>query len=178
MVTQPISHEKSCGVIPIWFDGKRWRFLLVQQKSINWGIPRGHVEAGETEEQTALRELREETGVRVSRLFNDCRYTTRYSFSWGEKRIAMNLVVFLGLVEEPRFRAQREEILDIHWFDFPSAKKILGTLSTGTLLQRAQQDMVKLGLWQRQIPEPRPKRNPTTTEWRFSPSGGPAKSKR
>lgn len=177
MVT-PISHEKSCGIIPVWFDGARWRFLLIQQKSINWGFPRGHIEAGESEEQTALRELREETGVRVSKLYSECRYTTRYSFSWGEKRIAMQLVLFLGMVEDPRFRRQHDEILDIHWFDFPSAKKILGSLSTGALLNRAQQDMAKLGLWQRQIPDVRPKRQVSPNEIRLSGPAGPAKPKR
>ena len=173
-----ISHEKSCGVIPVWFDGKRWRFLLVQQKSLNWGFPKGHVEANETETQTAIRELREEVGIRTGKIFPECRYTTRYSFQFGDKRIAKQLILFLGLVEDPRIRKQHEEILDIHWFDFPSAKKILGTLSTGALLNRAQQDMVKKGLWQRQIPESRPKRHPSATEVRSPVSDEPAKSKR
>jgi len=42
------------------------KYLLVYgKKSQKWGFPKGHMEKGETEEQTALREFYEETGIRV-----------------------------------------------------------------------------------------------------------------
>ena len=55
--------EKSCGVLP-WrtVDGHK-EFLLVEAFSKCWSLPKGHMEAGETETQTALRELYEETGL-------------------------------------------------------------------------------------------------------------------
>ena len=56
--------HKSCGVLP-WretADGRE--FLLVfEQFSQCWSLPKGHMETGETEAQTALRELFEETGL-------------------------------------------------------------------------------------------------------------------
>ena len=39
--------------------------LVFGKKSQKWGFPKGHMEMGETEEETALRELREETGIRL-----------------------------------------------------------------------------------------------------------------
>ncbi|MBR3383043.1 MAG: NUDIX domain-containing protein [Clostridia bacterium] len=53
--------EKSCGaVLYKMVDGKP-RFVLV--RGAVFGFPKGHVERGETERETALREIREETGV-------------------------------------------------------------------------------------------------------------------
>lgn len=45
-------------------DGET-RWVLVREKSGSVGLPKGHVEKGETPEQAALREIREETGLQV-----------------------------------------------------------------------------------------------------------------
>lgn len=56
--------RKSCGVIPYREAEAGREYLIVyQQHSQSWSLPKGHMEAGETEVQTALRELREETGL-------------------------------------------------------------------------------------------------------------------
>lgn len=55
--------RKSCGVIPCRWNGKEKEYLILRQTNNCWSFPKGHMEAGETEEQTALRELREETGL-------------------------------------------------------------------------------------------------------------------
>lgn len=56
--------QKSCGVLP-WreHNGKREYLIVFEQFSKCWSLPKGHVEPGETEEETALRELFEETGL-------------------------------------------------------------------------------------------------------------------
>ena len=56
--------RKSCGVLP-WreVDGRREYLIVFEQFSQCWSLPKGHMEAGETEAQTALRELFEETGL-------------------------------------------------------------------------------------------------------------------
>ncbi len=56
--------EKSCGVLPYReVNGQREFLLVFEAFSQCWSLPKGHMEAGETEVQTALRELREETGL-------------------------------------------------------------------------------------------------------------------
>jgi len=56
--------EKSCGVLPFRTVNEKREFLLVFESfSKCWSLPKGHMEAGETEVQTALRELFEETGL-------------------------------------------------------------------------------------------------------------------
>ena len=56
--------RKSCGVLAYRTVGKQREYLLVyEQFSQRWSLPKGHMEVGETEQQTALRELWEETGL-------------------------------------------------------------------------------------------------------------------
>lgn len=53
---------KKCGIIVS--DSHLRQVLLVKgKKSQKWGFPKGHMEEGESEEETALRELSEETGI-------------------------------------------------------------------------------------------------------------------
>lgn len=56
--------RRSCGVLP-WREeqGQREYLIVFEHHSQCWSLPKGHMEPGETEEQTALRELFEETGL-------------------------------------------------------------------------------------------------------------------
>ena len=56
--------RKSCGVLPWRIQNGEKEYLLVFETfSQCWSLPKGHMEAGETEVETALRELFEETGM-------------------------------------------------------------------------------------------------------------------
>ncbi len=68
---------KKCGII-LWNQGKEKIFLVYGKKSSKWGFPKGHMEEGETIEETAHREFYEETGFRLNQpLENLPRYTIR-----------------------------------------------------------------------------------------------------
>ena len=59
-------HEKSCGAVVFSQFSGAWHVLLIRHEhGRHTSFPKGHVEAGETERQTAEREILEETGVRV-----------------------------------------------------------------------------------------------------------------
>jgi tRNA nucleotidyltransferase (CCA-adding enzyme) len=55
---------KKCGIIVFNTDVKKY-LLVYGKKSHKWGFPKGHMEPMETEEETALRELKEETGIEI-----------------------------------------------------------------------------------------------------------------
>ena len=57
-----MKYEKSCGAIII----KDNRVLLIKQNIGFYGFPKGHVEDGETEEETAIREVKEETNLDIT----------------------------------------------------------------------------------------------------------------
>lgn len=62
------SHEHSAGAVLFCQEGGERLYVLVTELSGNTGLPKGHVEPGESEEETALREIYEETGIRATLL--------------------------------------------------------------------------------------------------------------
>ena len=95
---------KSCGVAVVRAAEKGVPELLVLAHRDRLDLPKGHCEEGETERQTALRELREETGIslEVDELLSEFRheisYTTRYR-RFGNKKVRKTVVFFAALIE-------------------------------------------------------------------------------
>ena len=86
--------RKSCGVIPYRIRGRRREYLLLMQTNSSWSFPKGHMEAFESEEQTALRELREETGL-TAELDTRLRCVSEYRLS---SLVRKQVVLFPGKV--------------------------------------------------------------------------------
>lgn len=63
-----MTYEKSCGAVVFTRSSGKLQYLLISNLEGIYGFPKGHVEAGETEEQTALREVFEEVGLTVKLL--------------------------------------------------------------------------------------------------------------
>ncbi len=62
-----MKREKSCGAVLVRRAVSGWETLLIRHANGgHWAFPKGHVEPGETEAQTALREIREETAIAAS----------------------------------------------------------------------------------------------------------------
>ena len=93
-----MTEVKSCGVLVV--RGEPIREFLLMRHADRWDLPKGHVDAGETEVQCALRELREETGIAAEevQLIGGFRFTTRYQVrsKKTDKLHNKTLVVFLG----------------------------------------------------------------------------------
>lgn len=88
--------RKSCGVLPYRETNAGKEYLLVyEHHSQCWSLPKGHMEAGETEAQTALRELMEETGL-TAQLHPEKTATIEYPISSIARK---QVVFFLGRVE-------------------------------------------------------------------------------
>jgi len=59
----PIEETSAGGVVFRRVNGDQPAFLLIRDSYRNWGLPKGHVEAGEAASEAALREVAEETGL-------------------------------------------------------------------------------------------------------------------
>lgn len=114
-------YEKSCGVVVFRRDMGGLRFLIVKNKNgRHWGFPKGHMEAGETEEQTAVREVLEETGLHVT-VCNGFRETSEYH-PFG--KIKKQVVFFTAQVEGQRVTIQQAEIDRFQWATYNQATKL------------------------------------------------------
>ncbi len=70
--------EKSCGAIVYKYLDDELYILLVRHNVGHWSFPKGHMENYESEEETSLREVKEETNLDIL-LNNNYRYCTSYS---------------------------------------------------------------------------------------------------
>ena len=57
--------ERSCGGVVFTRRGEEILYVIIRHRAGHCGFPKGHIEPGETEQQTALREIREETALCV-----------------------------------------------------------------------------------------------------------------
>lgn len=128
--------EKSCGAI-IFNEGK---VLVVKQTSGFYGFPKGHVEIGETEKETAIREIKEETGLDI-KIISDKRYTQSYIV---KENVHKDVVFFLASIENNNEKRQVEEIEEILWIDINEVENILTYDSLKELWKEAKKDFLVL----------------------------------
>ncbi len=115
-------YEKSCGaVIYRITERKEIRILLVKNHNGKcWTFPKGHIESGENEEQTALREIKEETGLTVE-IVPGFRQTSTYR-PFG--RIRKTAVFFLAKAEKSVVSMQAAEIDYYLWVSIDEALRM------------------------------------------------------
>jgi len=115
-------HEKSCGAIVYRKSHGNIEILLIRHiNSGHWSFPKGHVEPGETEVETAIREIREETSIDVI-----VDSTFRETVSYSPKRDTQKVVVyFIAKAKNYDFVPQAEEISEVRWVDIGHAANLL-----------------------------------------------------
>lgn len=132
--------EESFGVIPLSKKSGEWRVFLIQHKKGRyWGFPKGHAEPGETPEQAAFRELKEETNLDIVHRLREEPFVEQYQFLKKGVRVEKRVVYFAAEVGGT-VRLQQEEIQDGIWVPFPEAlSKVTHTEGKTILSQIAEQ---------------------------------------
>ncbi len=111
--------EKSCGAV-IWRrNTNRREYLLVRHNGGHWSFPKGHVEGNETEEETAAREILEETGL-TAEIHTGFRRQVTYSPKPG---VIKDVIFFTAVPTGGKEHPQESEISQLSWFSFPEAAK-------------------------------------------------------
>ena len=123
----------SCGGVVIY----RGKILVLYKRYKNkyegWGLPKGTVEMGETHEETAIREVKEESGAdAVIRRYLGA---THYNFSTSREMVNKEVLWYLMSSESYYSKPQREEYFEdsgyykyneaFHLLRFPNEKQIL-----------------------------------------------------
>lgn len=114
-----MKQEKSCGGIILRKQNGIIETLLVKHNKGHWAFAKGHVEGNETEEETALREIKEETGLNV-KLDTKFRTTVRYSPSEGVEKEVVYFIAYKTVGNET---PQLEEISQLEWLNLEEAKE-------------------------------------------------------
>ena len=115
-------------------DGER-RYVLVREKNGSYGLPKGHVEPGESLDQTALREIREETGVTA--ILHGCEpvMVDEYPIAGGDvKRVSW----FIARYADQTPIADRTQVLGVLVLPIDAALKTLTYGSTREILRKVE----------------------------------------
>ncbi len=142
----------SCGGVVIFRGKVLLLYKNFRNKYEGWVLPKGTVEQGEEFEDTALREVREETGARASIV----KYVgkSHYSFTVPEDTVEKQVHWYLMKGENYYSKPQREEyFVDSGYYKYHEAYHLLKFSNERQILERAYQEyqgMKRKNLWDHQ----------------------------
>ena len=116
-----MKEEKSCGAVVYKIENGMLFFLVEHMVKGHISIPKGHMEGSETEEETAIREIREETNLKV-KLDTVFRHVERYSPAEG---ISKTVVFFAAEPVTKDLKKQDSEIARLMWLPCDEAIEIM-----------------------------------------------------
>ncbi len=128
-----MTFEKSCGAIIVRNFEDKIETLLIRMVSGHWSYPKGHVENNETEVETALREIREETNLDVT-IDTRFREITTYSPKPG---VIKDVIYFIGFAKGDSVVIQESELMDSKWIDINEAINIVTFDQDKKILKKA-----------------------------------------
>lgn len=136
-MTGDVIEERSAGVIIYRVDDKgKYLYLVLKYAGGHWDFAKGKKEQGETDIETALREVREETGINDVEICKGFEREIEYEFMEdGGNMIHKSVIFFLGrtLTKEIVLSDEHQEYI-WHKYDdasflvtYPSARDILAS---------------------------------------------------
>ncbi len=128
-------YEKACGAVVYTFLNGRIHYVIIQQQEGFHGFPKGHVEKNETEEETALREIYEEVGLRPT-LIKGFKVIDEYPLL-RKQHVIKQVVYFLAEYSSQAIIIQEEELLGAMLLPYEEAIKILDYESSRKVLAQA-----------------------------------------
>ena len=131
--------ERSCGAVVVTErEGQRYYVLV---KASYTGLPKGHMESGESERETAVREVREETCVKARLVPGFRRIVTYHMPNGNDKRV----VYFLGEYSHQEAKKNPEEFLKVLVLPYREALRALTFENDRATLRAAEGWMRRRG---------------------------------
>jgi len=138
----------SYGVIPLIYEEGIWRVFLIHQYGhagdVYWTFPKGHKEEGESDEEAALRELKEETNLQVEPLDTSKVYEQEYTFPYKDYVINKKVVYYRGIAKWREYMIQKDEVESAGWFTFKQAQEKVTHEKARLLLAQIEADLAVL----------------------------------
>ena len=130
-----MNFEKSCGFVAYKEIRKTPYYLIIRTSNGEYGFPKGHMETDETEYETAVRELKEETNVEVERIDG---FRCQIEYKLPKKANTMKQsVYFLGKCIGEDLVCQETEVSEARFVPLEEAMKLLTFENTKQILKEA-----------------------------------------
>lgn len=135
-------YECSCGALVVRKIRGQYRYLVIKnRRSTHWSFPKGHIEDGETLEDTAKREVLEETGVRIN-IIPGFKRKSEYMI---KNRISKTVYLFVATTEDTNTVLQKEEVEDYAWLTYMKAMQKLNFENDKKILRDANKFLKRNG---------------------------------
>jgi bis(5'-nucleosidyl)-tetraphosphatase len=128
-------NEKSCGAV-VFFKNVQVKYLLLQYEAGHWDFVKGNVEPNESEADTVLRELREETGIVATQLIEGFREQIHYFYRRQGDTIQKEVVFYLIQADTEKVELSFEHV-GYEWLDYQHALERLTFKNAKEVLQKA-----------------------------------------
>lgn len=128
--------EYSAGAVVYRYKEGRRQYLFLKSQEGWLGIPKGHIEKGETAEQAAVRETMEESGLRITldRFFKD---KFSYWFVFNNEKIHKDLTIFLARIDGNSRVMISDENTGYKWLRYDQAMRQLKYRNLKSVLKSA-----------------------------------------
>ncbi|WP_128896519.1 NUDIX hydrolase [Longirhabdus pacifica] len=112
--------EISAGGVVYRIEQGQVKVMIIKDRFGSMTLPKGKMEAGETIEQTALREIKEETGIdgEIKHTLETIHYTYEHEQLGTVKK---TVHYYLVLANSTNITVQEEEIDDVYWVSINEA---------------------------------------------------------
>lgn len=127
--------EKSCGAV-IFRRNREVKYLLLRYEAGHWDFVKGKVEPNESEKDTVIRELEEETGLTKAKFVEDFREEINYFFRRGLKKIYKEVAYFLIQAQNRKVELSYEHV-GYDWLSYEKAMKQLTFKNAKNVLKKA-----------------------------------------
>ena len=142
--------DEAYGVIIFAEDKDSFRYLLLQhQNGGHYGFPKGHAKEGETPEQSAFRELKEETGLKRKdlRIIDGVTFEDNYSYEEDGETVYKSVYYYLATTKETydqviKIKIDKKEHRGYLWAPFRNAKVLMRFENAQILLNRVNAKIV------------------------------------
>lgn len=128
-----MTFEKSCGAVIIRKNESKIETLIIQMLGGHWSFPKGHVEKNETEVETALREIKEETNLEV---LIDTRFREITTYS-PKPEVLKDVIYFIAIPKSKEVIIQKEELQNAKWIEIYDALNLVTYEDDKRILKKA-----------------------------------------
>ncbi len=139
-----MNHEKSCGAV-VFFKNSTVEYLLLQYEAGHWDFVKGNVEPNESEVDTVLRELREETGILATKVLEGFRERIQYFYRRQGETIQKEVVFFILQSNTKEVELSFEHV-GFTWLDYQHALEKLTFKNAKDVLQKANTFLLTQGI--------------------------------
>ena len=134
--------ETSAGIVIFRKEDSKNLFLLLRYPSGHWDFVKGKMEKDESTHETAIRETKEETGIKDVSFLENFEEWIDYNFQYQGELVQKKVVFFLAETKTKEIEISHEH-LDYIWMDYNAAMEKTTFDNAKTVLTRAQTLLTK-----------------------------------